>query len=76
MAGSSHGATGAGASGFDGGYHYQSQVDPEELFRTIFGDAFKRGGGFESMFDNLNYESSPQNEIAQVIDSSFFVLFN
>jgi DnaJ family protein A protein 3 len=60
------GAQGFGGASSDGGYQYQSQVDPEELFRTIFGDAFKRGSGFESMFDNLNYENATQNEITQV----------
>ncbi|UJR25949.1 hypothetical protein I4U23_007297 [Adineta vaga] len=29
---------------FRGYQYYQSQVDPEELFRKIFGDAFSRGG--------------------------------
>lgn len=47
-----------------GGFHYQSQVDPEELFRTIFGDAFRQGRDFESMFDR--YNDNEQYEIAQV----------
>lgn len=68
---------GAGAhekAGFgQGGFHYQSQVDPEELFRTIFGDAFKRGRDFESMFDQFGgSESGQQYEVAQrVLDLSF-----
>ena len=67
MAGSGAGPSGAGGfGGATGGYQYQSQVDPEELFRTIFGDAFKTGRNFESMFDNVNYESGPQYEVAQV----------
>ncbi len=33
-----------GQGGFRGYEYYQSQVDPEELFRKIFGDAFSRGG--------------------------------
>ncbi len=51
------------------GFNYQSQMDPEELFRTIFGDAFKKGNNFESMFNNYadHSEFSQQNEIAQVI---------
>ena len=51
-----------------GGFQYQSQVDPEELFRTIFGDAFRRGQGFESMFDGFGSESQQQQqyEAAQV----------
>ena len=44
-------------------------MDPEELFRTIFGDSFKKGNNFESMFNNYadHPEFSQQNEIAQVI---------
>ena len=34
----------SGQGGFQGYEYYQSQVDPEELFRKIFGDAFSRGG--------------------------------
>ncbi|CAM4934478.1 unnamed protein product, partial [Rotaria socialis] len=36
--------TGASQGGFRGYEYYQSQVDPEELFRRIFGEAFSRGG--------------------------------
>lgn len=61
------GPAGAQAGGFQrGGFHYQSQVDPEELFRTIFGDAFRQGRDFESMFDNYGSESS-QYEISQKV---------
>ncbi|CAF1466002.1 unnamed protein product, partial [Adineta ricciae] len=34
----------ANQGGFRGYQYYQAQVDPEELFRKIFGDAFSRGG--------------------------------
>jgi len=46
-------SSGPGQAGFrQGGFQYQSQVDPEELFRTIFGDMFGKGGkSYESMFD-------------------------
>nr|ADR79279.1 Hsp40-like protein [Brachionus ibericus] len=64
-----------GQAGFGGGgFHYQSQVDPEELFRTIFGDAFKRGRDFESMFEGFGAgaDSGPQYEVAQrILDLSF-----
>ena len=62
-------SSGAGTGGFgrSGGFQYQSQVDPEELFRTIFGDAFQKGRDFESMFDNYGNEYSQQNEITQVL---------
>ncbi|CAF3334678.1 unnamed protein product [Rotaria sp. Silwood1] len=44
--GSSSGPRPSGASqgGFRGYEYYQAQVDPEELFRKIFGDAFSRAG--------------------------------
>jgi hypothetical protein len=43
-------------------------MDPEELFRTIFGDSFKKGRDFESMFNNYgdNSDYDQQNDIAQV----------
>ena len=53
---------GSARSGSTSGFQYQSQVDPEELFRTIFGDAFRRGQGFESMFDNNNFGSDSQQQ--------------
>ncbi len=52
-----------GGFGGAGGFHYQSQVDPEELFRTIFGDAFRQGRDFENMYDE---EPSQSYEVAQV----------
>ncbi len=51
--GSDQASSGAGFGQARGYQNYQSQVDPEELFRTIFGDAFKSGRGFESIFDNF-----------------------
>lgn len=75
MAGNGMGGEGQpGFGGGGGGFHYQSQVDPEELFRTIFGDAFKRGRDFESMFEGFGAgtESGPQYEVAQrILDLSF-----
>ena len=68
-AASGGGGPGAGFGG--SGFHYQSQVDPEELFRTIFGDAFKQGRDFESMFDGYGNEYSQQTELTQV----FFLKF-
>ena len=61
----SAGGFNAGGNPFAGGFHYQSQMDPEELFRTIFGDAFKSGRNFESMWDQESESSGP--EISQVI---------
>lgn len=54
----------AGANPFSRGFSYQSQMDPEELFRTIFGDAFKSGRNYESMWDQDGPDSGP--EISQV----------
>jgi DnaJ family protein A protein 3 len=60
-------ASGGGGAGHPGGgfggFHYQSQVDPEELFRTIFGDAFRQGRDFENMYDE---EPTATHEITQV----------
>ncbi|XP_037070451.1 protein tumorous imaginal discs, mitochondrial-like isoform X2 [Pollicipes pollicipes] len=38
-------------------WDFQSQVDPEELFRKIFGDFGQRGAGFGDSFDQ-NFEES------------------
>lgn len=52
------------AGGFrSGGFQYQSQIDPEELFRTIFGDAFRQGRDFENIYDE---DASQQFDVAQV----------
>jgi DnaJ family protein A protein 3 len=58
---------GGGSSGFgsSGGFQYQSTVDPEELFRTIFGDAFRQGRDFENMSD-FEEEGARGFEVTQV----------
>jgi len=43
---------GYGAQGFNQNWQYRSTIDPEELFRKIFGDAGFRGGGFEDFTDS------------------------
>ena len=63
------GGAGQPGGGFGGGgYQYQSQIDPEELFRTIFGDAFRQGRDFESIFDDFGSDSrnSGAYDITQV----------
>ncbi|KAK3856489.1 hypothetical protein Pcinc_037196 [Petrolisthes cinctipes] len=40
------GATGGAGNPFQSGWQYQTSIDPEELFRKIFGD-FKRAGGMD-----------------------------
>lgn len=60
------GPGGDASGGFNaGGFTYQSQMDPEELFRTIFGDAFKSGRDFESMWDGDD-NASTRSDISQV----------
>ena len=64
--------SGFGSTGGSGGFHYQSQVDPEELFRTIFGDSFQKGRDFESMFEQFGGGGGDrynQPEISQVFHS-------
>ncbi|CAF0853727.1 unnamed protein product [Rotaria sordida] len=48
--------------GFRGYEYYQSQVDPEELFRRIFGDAFSRGGFSNHEWMNDADENSFQKQ--------------
>ena len=67
--GAAHDAQSGFGGGGAGGFHYQSQVDPEELFRTIFGDAFQKGRDFESMFEGFGGGGGySQPEITQVIN--------
>ncbi|TRY63122.1 hypothetical protein TCAL_03631 [Tigriopus californicus] len=52
-----------GAGGFTGGYDFKSSIDPEELFRTIFGDQFRSGGrsGFSDGFRETQFDfGAPQ----------------
>ena len=59
--GQAFGGAGAGAGGFQGGWQSTGgNIDPEELFRKIFGDqAFsgggggRGGGGFGSIFEDF-----------------------
>lgn len=44
---------GFGPQGFSQNWQYRSTIDPEELFRKIFGDAgFRGGGGFEDFSES------------------------
>lgn len=53
-----------GGAGFGGaGYDFKSSIDPEELFRTIFGDQFRSGGrsGFSDGFSETQFDfGAPQ----------------
>lgn len=48
-ASTSGGQTGKGFSNHE--WHFRSTMDPEELFRKIFGDAGMKGGGFGEFED-------------------------
>lgn len=64
-----HGAS--SSSGFSGNWSFQSDVDPEELFRKIFGDAagFRSGFGNFENFTESNFGFAPAEEV--VLNLSF-----
>jgi len=67
-------ATDPGQGSFRGYEYYQSQVDPEELFRKIFGDAFSRGGFSNHEWSSEAQESPFGNQgITQVMHSHSFI---
>ncbi|VEN59293.1 unnamed protein product [Callosobruchus maculatus] len=56
MGGASAGGGGSGPQGFSQHWQYQSTIDPEELFRKIFGDAgFGKGSSPFDDFAESNY---------------------
>lgn len=58
---------GPSQGGFRGYEYYQSQVDPEELFRKIFGDAFSRGGfGNHEWTNGADQDAFNNQRITQV----------
>lgn len=66
-------ASDPGQGNFRGYEYYQSQVDPEELFRKIFGDAFSRGGfGNHEWTNDPNESVFGQQNISQVKKQSKF----
>jgi len=76
-ASSSSRSTNASQGGFRGYEYYQSQVDPEELFRKIFGDAFNRAGfGNHEWMDEPDENQYGRQGITQVRILHFlFILF-
>lgn len=44
--------SGFGPQGFSQNWQYRSTIDPEELFRKIFGDANFKAGGFEDFAES------------------------
>jgi hypothetical protein len=47
------GMGGAEGQRFSQGWQFRSSIDPEELFRKIFGDAGFKSGGFGSEFEDF-----------------------
>jgi hypothetical protein len=47
------GMGGAEGQKFSQGWQFRSSIDPEELFRKIFGDAGFRSGGFGTEFEDF-----------------------
>lgn len=47
------GMGGAEGQRFSQGWQFRSSIDPEELFRKIFGDAGFRSGGFGTEFEDF-----------------------
>ena len=69
--------TNTGQGGFRGYEYYQSQVDPEELFRKIFGDAFSRGGfGNHEWSNDAEQNAFNSQKITQVTSLSLFSSFS
>ncbi len=62
--GAFHGVGGAppyGADGFGGAWNFKSTIDPEELFRTIFGEQAFKGSGGGSPFGETQFDfGTPQ----------------
>lgn len=63
---------GAGADGFNQQWSYQSTIDPEELFRKIFGDGFGSRGA--SNFDDFAESSFGFGEAQEVRQSEMTFL--
>ncbi|CAH1105528.1 unnamed protein product [Psylliodes chrysocephalus] len=57
-----------GPQGFSQQWQYQSSIDPEELFRKIFGDAFGKSGSGGNPFDDFAESTYGFGEAQEVID--------
>lgn len=69
-----------GAQGFNQQWQYQSTINPEELFRKIFGDAgFGRTGGFDD-FAESNFGFGEAQEVSLLViksgDTHYTILYN
>jgi len=65
------GMGGADGQRFSQGWQFRSTIDPEELFRKIFGDAGFRSGGFGSEFEDFaesNFGFGAAQEVSKKTD--------
>lgn len=72
------GGTGArsGPQGFSQNWQYQSTIDPEELFRKIFGEAgFQKSAGFED-FAESNFGFAGAQEVKTNLFKLAYVVLN
>lgn len=65
---------GAGPEGFSQSWSYQSTIDPEELFRKIFGNAGFTKSTFED-FAESNFGFGEAQEVDNIYSFSLYVLF-
>jgi len=75
--GSPRGGAGGGMGhGFSGGWNFTSNVDPEELFRKIFGEAgFKTGFGDHEDFAESNFGFGAAQEVQHLFLLYFLIHF-
>lgn len=67
---------GAGADGFSQGWQYQSTIDPEELFRKIFGEAGFGRATFDDFAEStFGFGRSEEVKLIIVVPSSFNDIF-
>lgn len=65
---------GSGPQGYSQNWQYQSNIDPEELFRKIFGEAgFRRSGGFED-FAESNFGFGEAQEVRTLFEQTVIIL--
>lgn len=64
-----HPGAGAGPQGFNQSWQYQSTIDPEELFRRIFGDGgFRRTSGFDDFAEsNFGFGAAEEVSLSQLV---------
>lgn len=63
------GGGGRGSPGFDQSWQFKSSIDPEELFRKIFGEASFKGGS--NYYDDFNESQFGYGAAQEVIHTNF-----